>query len=129
MGLCDWTTSSGEPLALFAVLDGHGGHAVSILASRLLVKQLRLRVEACERSWSSLSTDERRELLERAFLDIDGELAKKAAAVDCGSTCIAAILWRSAADPSGAVQVLMANVGDSRGLIVRRDSAEVLLET
>jgi serine/threonine protein phosphatase PrpC len=128
--LCDWKLAMGGSVGLFAVFDGHGGHSVSILASRMLVRTLKTHMEAlCERTggdWASTTPADRRALLEDVFLEVDKVLSKKEVAVDCGSTCVAALVWPDSSqacenDPDERpFRVLLANIGDSRGLVVRR---------
>eukprot|EP00933_Yihiella_yeosuensis_P048306 TRINITY_DN4441_c0_g11_i1.p1 TRINITY_DN4441_c0_g11~~TRINITY_DN4441_c0_g11_i1.p1 ORF type:complete len:370 (+),score=71.71 TRINITY_DN4441_c0_g11_i1:54-1163(+) len=136
--LCDWCPIDGVAGSLFAVFDGHGGSAVSIIMSRLLARKLKTVLEADvdgAKAWESEVG--RRAAVEQAFLELDQHLATKAVSHSCGSTCTAAIVWRSRVDdetlanepkaePSAEAdltdryKVLVANLGDSRGLLVRR---------
>jgi len=121
---CDWC--SGGAAGLFAVLDGHGGPAVAILASRLLANHLRGELEAEEGAVPRWSTEDgRRDAAQRAFVALDKQLSTKEVAHGCGSTCVAAVVWPEGeegaeAGPDGPdYRVLLANLGDSRGLVVR----------
>jgi serine/threonine protein phosphatase PrpC len=133
--MCDWYPSA----SLFAVFDGHGGPAVSILASRLLSKRLQQDLDAKQGStdetsgqtaWHSEFT--RRRAVQTAFLAVDNQLAAKSAAVSSGSTCTAAAIWHKSVEDTSETNkyhVLLANLGDSRGLVVDFASKHLKGET
>uniref|UniRef100_A0A6T0SCZ3 PPM-type phosphatase domain-containing protein n=1 Tax=Alexandrium monilatum TaxID=311494 RepID=A0A6T0SCZ3_9DINO len=114
--LSDWCPIPEWPAGLFAVLDGHGGPAVAILASKLLPLKLKAELEAevdGTACWRHPKL--RRAAVQRAFLALDAQLGSKAVSQRSGSTCVAAIVWP---EDGGGCRVLLANLGDSRGLIV-----------
>lgn len=118
-----YTWHTGGAAGLYAVFDGHGGPAVSILASKLLSKALttELQIELNGiPAWSS--SEGRRAAVEQAFKAVDLQLSSKAVAEPAGSTCIAALVWPiEQTDKSAKCDflVLLANLGDSRGVVVR----------
>lgn len=116
--LCNFPIG-GYTAGLFAVLDGHGGPMVAILAAKQLANNLLK--EAGE--WSTPA--ERASSVERAFVQIDVELSQKQLAVNCGSTCVLAVVWRD----EKSWHALFANIGDSRGILMRTDKGEILGET
>eukprot|EP00930_Biecheleria_cincta_P046356 TRINITY_DN31969_c0_g1_i1.p1 TRINITY_DN31969_c0_g1~~TRINITY_DN31969_c0_g1_i1.p1 ORF type:complete len:359 (+),score=67.22 TRINITY_DN31969_c0_g1_i1:72-1148(+) len=140
---CEWTSApSAEgsvPLALFAVLDGHGGATVSEQVSARLGAVLSAQVAAC--SWESSEAD-RANAVRQAFLEVDAALEREDASSceRCGSTCCAAIVWpttseklsengyRSEKLSENGYRVLLANVGDSKGLLYR-SARDQLVET
>jgi len=142
---CDWSSIPEWPAGLFAVFDGHGGAAVSVLAARMLAKSLWTEMQGqassseSEPAWKSQKG--RRGAVERAFLGLDASLSIKSVANRAGCTCTAAIVWPSdlsgeagdvASDArSGSWQVLLANLGDSRGVVLRSEGTaiEVRAET
>merc|ERR1711935_222925 len=71
------------------------------------------------------SEEGRRAAVERAFLELDEHLSKKDVSYGCGTTCTAAIIWLDALSETDNHQyhVLLANLGDSRSLIVRQGRA------
>jgi len=129
---CNWTTlpghagseAPGAPAALFAVCDGHGGASVSSSVSRNLGILLRTELDAVR--WSS--EDSRKAAVRRAFIEMDGLLKREQNPVysRCGCTCVVAAVWRG--EDANAYQVLLANLGDSFGLLYRAE-ADVLVET
>jgi len=137
--LCDWYPTA----SLFAVFDGHGGPAVSILASRMLAKRLQQDLdtqEGCtdemsgQTAWHSQFT--RRRAVQTAFLAVDNQLATKSAAFSSGSTCTAAAIWQPDRNETienhwmtNKYHVLLANCGDSRGLVVDACTKHVRGET
>lgn len=143
--LCDWLQKAQQQdgslgnnphdAALFAVLDGHGGSAVSRFAARHLAEELQEEMDA----WGWEEEEARTGGIECAFLGMDRRLRKSfsAQAVNaCGSTCVAALVWPLSESDcnsnSGSLKVAIANLGDSRGLVVRRQeecSLELLGET
>jgi len=120
--LCDWSPIEGERAGLLAVLDGHGGSDVSTLVSRLLARKLRSVLEADTNGVLAWQSNEGRcAAIKRAFLELDRHLSRKDMAYNCGSTCVVAVVWRGSesAGIKSPYRVLLANLGDSRGLIVR----------
>lgn len=126
--------SCGPAAGLFAVLDGHGGPAVAVLASRMLVKGLKQELDplqACSPPWGS--REGRRSAIERTFLNLDAQLGHKSVSSDSGTTCVAALVVQGffdaegsandqfAQSPPDACSVILINLGDSRGLVVRGD--------
>lgn len=138
--------------ALFAVLDGHGGKEVSSLAAHLLIKQ----VQRCARARLASSADScgdatkaskggsnggtaacshlLEEALEEALPRLDAQLRGGSWGLGnllpgpfhpfaaCGSTaCVAAVDFRNRV-------VVVANVGDSRALLIRNGKALPLSE-
>merc|ERR1712224_741869 len=70
-------------------------------------------------AWHSEFT--RRRAVQSAFLAVDNQLAAKTAAYTSGSTCTAAAIWHDTIEElriNNKFHVLLANLGDSRGLVV-----------
>mmetsp|Transcript_125571 Transcript_125571/g.250519 ORF Transcript_125571/g.250519 Transcript_125571/m.250519 type:complete len:429 (+) Transcript_125571:99-1385(+) len=137
--------------ALFAVLDGHGGKEVSSLASRLLIKQVQRcalqRLASNSASGDATTGDSGggngcaaasshllAESLEEALPRLDAQLRVGSWGLGkllpgplhpfaaCGSTaCVAAVDFRTR-------EVVVANVGDSRTLLIRNGKALALSE-
>ena len=115
--------SGGGPVSLLAVADGMGGHAQGEVASRLAA-------DALDRLWRRLLADLERapeaspeayEPIARAFLHDAYEEAERQIAAEgngngMGTTLVAALVVDGHA--------ILANVGDSRGYLVRDDGAE-----
>jgi len=59
--------------------------------------------------------------VDRRLAEEGGQLAD-----NCGSTCIAAIMWPAGPEDSSSYRILLANLGDSRGLLHRRAADELL---
>jgi serine/threonine protein phosphatase PrpC len=95
-----------DGVSLFGVFDGHGGDECSAYCAKKLPKLLSWDKEAAQESFQT------------AFLEVDKKYIDKAN--DDGSTGCVALVDKEA----GAVWV--ANVGDSRGLIIRDGKAIVL---
>mmetsp|Transcript_1309 Transcript_1309/g.2274 ORF Transcript_1309/g.2274 Transcript_1309/m.2274 type:complete len:311 (+) Transcript_1309:97-1029(+) len=133
--VCDWYPTA----SLFAVFDGHGGPAVSILASRMLAKRLQEGLDSQEgdqnqTAWHSQFT--RRRAVQTAFLAVDAQLAAKTAAFSSGSTCTAAAIWQPGKHETiedhwvaNKYHVLLANLGDSRALVVDASAKRIRGET
>lgn len=105
----------GPPAALFAVFDGHGGGQVALHGSRCLGEELQQELDAA--GWAT--EDARRGAAECAFLALDRRIARELGAHgvrSCGSTCVAAATWP---EERGIFRTLIANLGDSRALVVR----------
>jgi len=138
--------------ALFAVLDGHGGKEVSSLAAHLLTKQVQRCAFARLASNSAASGNAAKggsgggnggtaassqllaEALEEALPRLDAKLRAGSWGLGnllpgplhpfaaCGSTaCVAAVDFRTRC-------VVVANVGDSRALLIRNGKALALTE-
>jgi serine/threonine protein phosphatase PrpC len=114
--------------------------------SKLLGKELRAALDASDGSEKGLpcwSTSEgRSEAIRSAFLKLDKGLSWKEAAYGCGSTCIVGMIWpdyeegAELGEAGGtSSRVVLANLGDSRGLVARAghgglfSSVELLGET
>merc|ERR1712151_488228 len=69
----------------------------------------------------------REQTVARAFLDLDRVLESDCQnSSACGSTCCAALAWPTS---GSRIRVLLANLGDSRGLVVRiggKDAGRIL---
>mmetsp|Transcript_104956 Transcript_104956/g.338450 ORF Transcript_104956/g.338450 Transcript_104956/m.338450 type:complete len:461 (-) Transcript_104956:151-1533(-) len=119
--------------ALFAVLDGHGGKEVSALTARLLTEEIhacgRGRLKKGGNTGAGLA-----ESLEEALPRLDARLKAGSWGLgrmlpgplhpfaSCGSTaCVAAVDFESR-------EVLVANVGDSRAMLIRNGKAIALSE-
>lgn len=130
---CEWITATSAegsvPLSLFAVLDGHGGTTVSQQVAARLGTALSAQVAAC--SWEA-SEAQRADAVRQAFLEVDAALERDDASSceRCGSTCCAAIVWPTSSDKlsENSYRVILANVGDSRGLLYR-SASDRLVET
>jgi len=113
--MCDFCTVADNPVGLFAVLDGHGGAAVSLQTAKQLPRILRREIHiAGESNW--FSAEVRATVLNRAMLELDTHFSHRDFALGCGTTCVLALVWRERGD---AWRTLFANVGDSRGLMIR----------
>lgn len=124
-----------QDAALFAVLDGHGGWEVSELASKLLAKE----VNSCGRAQTSKKGDggpapSLEEALRKALPNLDAKIRAGSFGLGrvfpvvlhpfaaTGSTaCVAAVDFESR-------EVLVANIGDSRAVLVRNGKAVALSE-
>jgi len=122
---CDWAvlpaTRAGDAHAsLFAVCDGHGGTWTSESVGDYLADVLRTHAQNCE-WWDKAA---RRAAVQEAFLTLDRRLDEEGGSRACssGSTCIAAMIWPCGADEPAGYRVMLANIGDSRGLVLRRGS-------
>lgn len=145
---CDWCPELRA--GLFAVLDGHGSAAVAILASRMLSRVILEEMAAQPgglTAWPLLAPERREAAVASAFARLDEQLAWRPVAQNSGSTCVAAIAWPDAQEDqeefgcqgtaggrqSTSSRVLLANLGDSRGLVLRATSdvgiTELLGET
>lgn len=122
---------------LFAVLDGHGGREVSDVASKLLVRE----IEAERRGASARNSNgkaetsvELAEVLHQSLPRLDERLRRGSWGLGwlfpgllhpfatCGSTCVVAALDLLRRE------VVVANVGDSRALLIRDGKAIALSE-
>lgn len=119
--VCDTTVEA--PASLFAVCDGHGGSWTSQTVGTYLTEELRRHAQNCE-WWDKAA---RRAAMERGFLALDQRLEAEGGlkASSSGSTCIAAIVWPAGLEDSCSYRVLLANIGDSRGLVLRRGPDEL----
>ena len=118
---------------VFAVFDGHGGKRAAQWAHDNLLSNLlaKLAAKAGEASGGACGGGrgggERLALLETAsvdaFLQTDAEFLRRATQhhIPDGSTAVCALLQKAGAD--GATDVLVANLGDSRAALVKRDGA------
>lgn len=118
--------------AVFAVLDGHGGANVSALASGLLSAE----IVACGRSGNGGSTGTKllRWALEAALPRLDDKIRKGPWGLgralpqvmhpfdSMGSTCVVAAV------DFVAREVVVANVGDSRAMLIQKGKAVPLSE-
>lgn len=115
---------------IFAVLDGHGGKEVSALASRLLTKE----VEQRSRTSKQGSSPDLEDALARALPSLDARLrdglwglghilpAPLHPFAAVGSTaCVAVVDFARR-------EVLVANIGDSRAMLIRNGKAIALSE-
>jgi len=123
---CDWAqlplaagnTGAG---ALFAVCDGHGGASASRHVVERLAAELRGRV--AEHGWSEPAA--RRTAVEQSFVAMDVWLSQHLTNKSCGTTCVMALVWPESQEGEHSYSVLLANLGDSRGLLYRRDIDEL----
>lgn len=127
---CDWCGGAVHadavdmPCALFAVCDGHGGGIVSEQVAEQLGAVLYNRLLECD--------TRAKEGRKTAFMDAYREMDVKirdlhgTRAWNTGSTCIAACIWPP--DARSHCRVVLANLGDSRGLLYRVGK-DVLVET
>lgn len=124
---CSFSSSSDTPAGLFAVLDGHGGPAISILASRMLSKRLTAELDPLRSGSPAWGSQEQRRLaMEKAFLELDTQLGHKSVSRDTGTTCVAALVVQGSFhseepcdEHTDACSVALINLGDSRALVVR----------
>lgn len=103
---------------VFAVFDGHGGADVARVCSDRLPTEVSLQLEASGRD----TVESRRLAVEETCLALDRHLRFKlgpAGARDCGSTCIFAFAWLDDSAESDNISLLLGNLGDSRGLVLR----------
>jgi len=124
-----------EDALLFAVLDGHGGSEVSALASKLLTREVETLAQVCRRGEKTGSqADLLAEVLRQALPRLDTRLRSGSWGLGwlfpgllhpfatCGSTCVACavdLIHR---------EVVVANIGDSRALLIRDGKAVALSE-
>jgi len=103
----DWKPGKG---GLFAVCDGHGGAAISQALPSVLTSILSS-VEA-----SNPSSD----AIKAAFIEADEELRRslETTADRCGSTCVLGLILPPGGSGSQH-RIILANLGDSRGLLYR----------
>jgi len=119
--LCDWAPLplAGGSIgagALFAVCDGHGGSSASRhVADRLAAE---LSGQVAEHGWSEPAA--RRAAVETSFVVMDDWLSQNIAGTSCGTTCVAAVVWPESQDGKHWYNVLLANLGDSRGLLYQK---------
>ena len=122
---------------VFAVFDGHGGKRAAQWAHDNLLSNLlaKLAAKAGEASGgdggggasNGGSSEDDAAALETAsvdaFLQTDAEFLRRATQhhIPDGSTAVCALLQKAGAD--GATDVLVANLGDSRAALVKRDGA------
>jgi len=122
---------------LFAVLDGHGGREVSDLASKLLIREIeaeRHRGAPAPRNGKAKTSVELAEVLRQSLPRLDERLRRGSWGLGwlfpgllhpfatCGSTCVVAALDLLRRE------VVVANVGDSRALLIRDGKAIALSE-
>ena len=112
------------PVTLLAVADGMGGHAHGEVASELACGSLETAwpdfLEALGASGEADVEAEARDFFDRVFGDADRRIGDHVGGDGMGTTLTAALLIGQRA--------LFANVGDSRGYIVRRDDIEQVTE-
>ena len=119
---------------LFAVLDGHGGREVSALASKLLVREIEADRSKHNSNGKAETSVELAEVLRQSLPRLDERLRRGSWGLGwffpgllhpfatCGSTCVVAgvdLVRR---------EVVVANVGDSRALLIRDGKAIALSE-
>jgi len=112
---------------LVAVLDGHGGAAAARLCAQRLAVELHEQLEA-----SARDTAEARKLAaEEVFFALDRHLRVKlgpSACSYCGSTCVFCFAWLDDDSP-GKFGLLVANLGDSRALVLRTSEGDLKLHS
>ncbi|CAK8989842.1 unnamed protein product [Durusdinium trenchii] len=101
---------------LFAVFDGHGGAAAARACAERIPTEIREELDASGRD----SPEARRSAVQGTYLALDRHLRIKLgfAARECGTTCVFAYAWKDEEKP-GKIGVLLANLGDSRALILK----------
>ncbi|CAJ1422036.1 unnamed protein product [Effrenium voratum] len=100
---------------LFAVFDGHGGAAAARACAERVPTEIREELDAAGRDTS----EARRVAVQGTYLALDRHLRIKLgpAARECGTTCVFGYVWRE--EKPGKFGVLLANLGDSRGLLLK----------
>ncbi|KAG8180839.1 hypothetical protein JTE90_005925 [Oedothorax gibbosus] len=101
-------------IALYGVFDGHGGEFAADFVEKRLFKELLKKLQAAvleKGKGSSCVTEEFVRLLTAQILDLDKELLLKVKAARdvAGTTALVAIVYKN--------KLIVANVGDSRGVI------------
>lgn len=116
---------------LFAVFDGHAGDAAARACAARIPTELREELEAAGME----SPESRKVAVEGTFLALDRHLRVKLgpAARHCGTTCIFCYAWKEKAPGAKPVSLLLANLGDSRALVLRKladaEGHELMAET
>mmetsp|Transcript_58075 Transcript_58075/g.106825 ORF Transcript_58075/g.106825 Transcript_58075/m.106825 type:complete len:361 (-) Transcript_58075:133-1215(-) len=107
---------------LFAVLDGHGGAGAAQHCAKRLPAELKEQLEACGRD----TPEARRLAVEGVCLALDRYLRIKMGpgAFICGSTCVFCFMWVDENAAPGTCRLLLANLGDSRALVIRTTGSE-----
>lgn len=118
--------------SIFGVFDGHGGEAAAEFAKTRLPDALRQQLLAYEREKEKdkdKEKDEKKErggpsyasILEQQILALDREMLDKLSATynEAGTTCLVALLSDK--------ELIVANVGDSRGVLCDKDGNAVPL--
>lgn len=103
---------------LFAVLDGHGGDVVAKLCSQRLPTEVREQLEAAGRD----TVEARKAAAEETCLALDRHIRHHlgpAGGRDTGSTCVFGVLWLDESGEPGNIHLTLANLGDSRGLVLK----------
>ncbi|GBC98336.1 Serine/threonine phosphatase stp [bacterium HR17] len=105
-----------ETLALLAVADGMGGHAAGEVASRLCLQVFADSLLNAVKQWVNFNDPDWAEALRQAAMEANRQVFAEAQTMrnNMGTTLVAAVVCHSRA--------LFANVGDSRGYIVRDGS-------
>merc|ERR1712061_365328 len=102
---------------LFAVLDGHGGNC----AAKLCAQELPSEVQKCLEASGRDTEEARRSAFEEVFQALDRHcritLGPSICAM-CGTTCVFGFAWLEE-DAPGKFGLLLANLGDSRALVLR----------
>jgi len=115
------------------VFDGHGGKRAAEWAHRNLLNRLLAKIIEERTPGTEQDAAARAALLDsactRAFVETDGDFLKYAArsAIPDGSTCVSCMVQRGSS--AGERSLLVANLGDSRAALVRRDGSAVALSS
>mmetsp|Transcript_9714 Transcript_9714/g.24856 ORF Transcript_9714/g.24856 Transcript_9714/m.24856 type:complete len:373 (-) Transcript_9714:185-1303(-) len=99
----------GEAACLFAVFDGHGGSETADFAASKLASHIE------QAAGTVAAADD--SSIQSAFLSLDEELRGAEIAKSSGATCVAALVVADSTASSFTVKI--ANLGDSRALVVR----------
>jgi len=79
--------------------------------------------QVAEHGWSEPAA--RRAAVERSFVAMDAWLSQHMASKGCGTTCVVALVWPESQDGKHGYSLLLANLGDSRGLLYRKGLDEL----
>jgi len=102
---------------LWAVFDGHGGAAASFACAARIPTEIREELEAAGRDTAAA----RKIAVESTYLALDRHLRVKLGplARDVGTTCVFCLAWQE----ESHVGILLANLGDSRALLLKKKGA------
>ncbi|KAI4809039.1 hypothetical protein KUCAC02_017955 [Chaenocephalus aceratus] len=112
-------TNKSHP-SIFGIFDGHGGEAAADYVKAHLPDSLKQQLQAFEREKRE-GTLSHSSILEQRILSVDREMLDKLSANhdEAGTTCLVALLSDR--------ELIVANVGDSRGVLCDKDGNAVAL--